>query len=747
MSTTLSDKRAIILGNGPSLKGFTFTNLDGLDVFGMNVAYRYWDRISWYPLYYSCLDLVVGKHHIVEIKRLIENANDYGIKLFLLRNNIMNELQQVRNVERIVNFDLLRENEHLLSADPITTGSHTAAWAAILGYKEIFLLGIDCNYQEIVSGAQNVSGNELVIVEEKPNPNYFIDDYQRKGDRYNIPNPNKELHIRSWRNIQNLMKGYEANILNANLSSKVDAFDFCRFEQVKKYQPIDIIPKEDVLINNECLNTDLMNSSCASLKREQHARINETNIIFNLFKEHNNKVMIDVGAHHGTALMPFLNKGWRIFAFEPDEMNYNVLVKQLFSHKNKDLITLDTRCVSNISQTGVSFYRSDQSTGISGLSAFHESHVKAQSVDTISLNEYFKKIDIFNVDFLKIDTEGYDLFVLQGFPWERFTPAVIECEFEDKKTIPLGYTFHDLAQYLVKKGYTTYVSEWHPIIRYGIPHDWNRLVRYPCVLNNIDGWGNLIAFRNPIDESELINVLNKVLKIGDGRRISYTNILSDENIKTNVEKKSDEYNTLAVNPRVFSGNNYEKITKAKWHYTNKDATQNTWIAIFNVFSSTKDRSYNGIIRLSTDQQVKCKIILASQDSTKHEGISKIITLYPNITKEVILNKMFNRSHKSIKLQVEIIEINGGRNVELTIDTVNIIESLTSIYNRLSEEEINLSVANKLFREGNYSTAMSIYIILYKMRRLDIYINNALMSAHKLGMRYLTTKECLLRLVN
>jgi hypothetical protein len=46
------------------------------------------------------------------------------------------------------------------------------------------------------------------------------------------------------------------------------------------------------------------------------------------------------------------------------------------------------------------------------------------------------------VDFLKIDTESHDLFVHQGYPWECGKPAVIECEFEDAKTVPLGYTFH-----------------------------------------------------------------------------------------------------------------------------------------------------------------------------------------------------------------------------------------------------------------------------------------------------------------
>jgi hypothetical protein len=99
-----------------------------------------------------------------------------------------------------------------------------------------------------------------------------------------------------------------------------------------------------------------------------------------------------------------------------------------------------------------------------------------------------------SVDFLKIDTEGHDLFVLQGFPWERNRPQVIECEFEDLKSKPLGYTTKDMADFLVGKGYTVYVSEWHPILKYGQRHDWHRLQKYPCDLACYEAWATCWRF-------------------------------------------------------------------------------------------------------------------------------------------------------------------------------------------------------------------------------------------------------------
>ena len=80
------------------------------------------------------------------------------------------------------------------------------------------------------------------------------------------------------------------------------------------------------------------------------------------------------------------------------------------------------------------------------------------------------------------------------------------------KTLPLGYKFHDLAQFLVNKEYTVYVSEWHPIRQYGVRHHWRQLSRYPCELADARGWGNLLAFKEPIEERFLVRTFQSRIK-------------------------------------------------------------------------------------------------------------------------------------------------------------------------------------------------------------------------------------------
>ena len=108
-------------------------------------------------------------------------------------------------------------------------------------------------------------------------------------------------------------------------------------------------------------------------------------------------------------------------------------------------------------------FRSSLSTGISGLSKFHDSHRPADRVDTVSLAEALVEHGIGRVEFLKVDTEGHDLFVLRGIDWERCAPSTIMCEFEDLKTRPLGYDYDALARYLTDRGYHVIVSEWYPV--------------------------------------------------------------------------------------------------------------------------------------------------------------------------------------------------------------------------------------------------------------------------------------------
>lgn len=248
--------------------------------------------------------------------------------------------------------------------------------------------------------------------------------------------------------------------------------------------------------------------------REMHASICENQVIEQCFIDRGLKkgIMVDVGAHFGGSMLRFLRRGWDVYAFEPDDKNRNRMQQRLKNEKNRPKV-IDTRAVCDQAGQKLNFYSSKESAGISSLSPFHETHETSGIVTTTTIGELVKENNIKNIDYLKIDVEGFDFHVLKGVQWDKIKPEIILCEFEDEKSKKLGYVWTEMADYLKEKGYTVYVSEWHPIIRYGIQHDWRCLKKYPCKLDNQNAWGNFVAFQSDPGMNMINKTVMRVLKV------------------------------------------------------------------------------------------------------------------------------------------------------------------------------------------------------------------------------------------
>ncbi|MEZ5895354.1 MAG: hypothetical protein R3C40_08350 [Parvularculaceae bacterium] len=235
---------AFILGNGPSLKGVDLKSLSDFPTFGMNAAYRRWRQIDWRPTYYICLDLVVGVSHAAAIADLIREGR---IEKFLLRSNLIAGLGELAGSDRVVNFDALANADDIFKGVTITTGSGAALWAASLGYRQMVVNGVDGRYVEVVEGARQRDGIELEIVETSDNPNYFFDDYQQPGDRYNLPNPRPDLHVQAWREAAGNLAAREVRVFNANPNSAVRCFPFVEWaaylDEGSEISPADEAPQ------------------------------------------------------------------------------------------------------------------------------------------------------------------------------------------------------------------------------------------------------------------------------------------------------------------------------------------------------------------------------------------------------------------------------------------------------------------------------------------------------------------------
>jgi len=465
--------------------------------------------------------------------------------------------------------------------------------------------------------------------------------------------------------------------------------------------------------------------------RESHASCDETQWIAELCKESRESgVMIDVGAHHGSALAPFLDYGWHIFAFEPDKKNRACLFERLKNSKFKENVSVDSSCVSNKSIQGIPFFTSEQSTGISELSAFHSTHKQSQTVDVTTLSVFLLDKELPSVDFLKIDSEGHDLFVLEGFPWDRAQPSIIECVFENSKTLPLGYEFHDLARFLVERQYTVFVSEWHPIIRYGISHDWCQLKRYPCELNSCDSWGNLLAFREPIDESLLQASVYKSLNVGSTQSLQK---LVKPNLGSCIKQLALPAEAWGFSVQPSQAYVHTKLNT--WRYTHSSGLTMFWIVSMKSPGALAGRAFAGTLRICADRAMEVDISLGRHDVTDYEGCSKLVLLEPGVEKVITLFHRFEQSHRSLKLQLNVISMPGSDSANISIDCIGMSETFQSVQDRLAPMHFNVAAANSLFNNKDYVTSLAIYLAMFGKLGLQMYAYNAVRSAKLMGMSW------------
>lgn len=179
------NKKIYVLGNGKSLKDINLKSLKH-DSIGMNVAYRFWYKINWFPTYYCCLDKIVIKHHAENIFNMI---NQNKIQKFFLTKSILDVYKNLEFNNKIIWLeDLQLKNEHF-DCPHVTTGSGAIRFCKYLEYDKLIIYGIDSNYINFIPESKRLTKNILIITETpKNNPNYFFDEYQQKGDLYQIPN-------------------------------------------------------------------------------------------------------------------------------------------------------------------------------------------------------------------------------------------------------------------------------------------------------------------------------------------------------------------------------------------------------------------------------------------------------------------------------------------------------------------------------------------------------------------------------
>lgn len=174
-------------------------------------------------------------------------------------------------------------------------------------------------------------------------------------------------------------------------------------------------------------------------------------LLFNGFKQ--NGTFIEVGACDGLATSNTLLLeqvyGWQGILIEPAKIWHS----EIFKHRTS---IIDLRCAWKTTGDQIQFIEKDDSCTSTVLSSDEPERAndKIYWVETVTLNQVIKENEtISQVDFLSVDTEGSELEVLSGFPFERFTPNFIcvEHNFEEPKR-------SEIRSLLNSKGYSVFLE-------------------------------------------------------------------------------------------------------------------------------------------------------------------------------------------------------------------------------------------------------------------------------------------------
>lgn len=217
-------QRCFLIGNGPSLNETDLDVLKDEITFAVNGFFLKSRDLDWTPTFY-----LVEDHLVAEDRAPWINVLKGPIKLFpaylgyvfpAAEDTIFYNHRPRKSYPHGFDFSL--------EADKITYTGCTVTFsmmqlAAYLGFREIYLIGVDASYA-IPSDAQKGSNYSVGILDMKSDdPNHFDPNYFGKGFRWHDPQVDKM--IEAYSEARQVLAGSGQAIYNATVGGKLEVFE------------------------------------------------------------------------------------------------------------------------------------------------------------------------------------------------------------------------------------------------------------------------------------------------------------------------------------------------------------------------------------------------------------------------------------------------------------------------------------------------------------------------------------------
>jgi len=214
-----------VIGNGPSLSAQDLTTLaeNNIPCFAVNRIFKIFPQTEWRPTYYVSTDPVLVRDILDEV-----NTLPLGEKFVPLQNKYYHNIK-INGAHYFFRNDNRQKDQpggfSLDCTEQVNMrGTVTIACiqlAAHMGYKHIYLLGVDHNFDKVIT-----ENGEIII--DPSVKNYFCEGYDT--DVANEVQHDLGTTTKAYRDVQNYYPENGVEIINATRKTKLEVFPKMVFE-------------------------------------------------------------------------------------------------------------------------------------------------------------------------------------------------------------------------------------------------------------------------------------------------------------------------------------------------------------------------------------------------------------------------------------------------------------------------------------------------------------------------------------
>ena len=222
---TYDGKRCFIIGTGPSLRIEDLESLKNEYTFAPNRIFELFDKTDWRPTFYICQD-----HTIIDKFR--DQIKSVECRLAFLPADHKSEFKNDK-----FRFFVLKEQLYYPGAAPFSEDASksigqgfTVTYGAIqmaiyMGFTEIYLLGVDNNYNII----RDAKGRPVKKSNSEANYSKGISEFMPMQNL-----PRVEESTIAYETAEKVSRNRGVRIYNATRGGKLEAFERVNFDSIKK---------------------------------------------------------------------------------------------------------------------------------------------------------------------------------------------------------------------------------------------------------------------------------------------------------------------------------------------------------------------------------------------------------------------------------------------------------------------------------------------------------------------------------